>query len=113
MKDSRVYLIHIRDCIARVEAYTIEGKAAFLEDIKTQDAVIRNLEVLCESTQQLPEEWKIAYPTTDWRSVADFRNVLAHQYLDIDLEIVWNVIENYLPDLKNAVNLMAQEFWNQ
>ena len=113
MKDSRVYLIHIRDCIARIEAYTVEGKAAFLGDIKTQDAVIRNLEILCESTQRLPEDWKSTYPATDWRSVIDFRNVLAHQYLDIDLEIVWSVVESCLPDLKNAVELMAQEFWNQ
>jgi hypothetical protein len=64
------------------------------------------------SIQRLPDEWKAAYPEMDWRRIADFRNVLAHQYLDIDLEIVWNVIENYLPDLKNTVEVMTQEFWN-
>lgn len=79
MKDSRLYLIHIQDCINRVEAYTVEGKAAFFADVKTQDAVIRNLEVLCESTRQLPEDWKAAHPEIDWRQVSDFRNFLAHQ----------------------------------
>ncbi len=59
MKDSRVYIIHIRDCISRIEAYIAEGKTAFLGDVKTQDAVIRNLEILCESTQRLPEAWKV------------------------------------------------------
>ena len=56
MRDGRVYIIHIRDCIARIEEYTIEGKIAFLADFKTQDAVIRNLQTLSESTQRLPEE---------------------------------------------------------
>lgn len=112
MKDSRVYIIHIRDCISRIEAYIAEGKTAFLGDVKTQDAVIRNLETLCESTQRLPEAWKTAHPETDWRRIADFRNFLAHQYLDVDLEIVWNVIENYIPDLKTTIEAIAQELWN-
>ena len=110
MKDSRLYLIHIQDCIQRVETYTTDGKADFLEDVKTQDAVIRNLEVLCESTRQLPNNWKAAHPEIDWRQVSDFRNFLAHQYLDVDLEIVWNVVANYLPELKTAVQAMKTEF---
>lgn len=110
MKDSRLYLIHVRDCISRIETYTIEGRAAFMEDSKTQDAVVRNLEVMCESTRQLPEVWKAAHPEIDWRQVSDFRNFLAHQYLDVDLEIVWNVVENYLPELKAAVEAMDTEF---
>ena len=58
MKDSRVNLIYIRDCINRVKQYTVDGKAAFIDDIKTQDAVLRNLQVMCESVQKLPSEWK-------------------------------------------------------
>lgn len=58
MRDSRVYLVHTRDCISRIEAYTVEGKTAFFADLKTQDAVIRNLQTLCESTQRLPDGWK-------------------------------------------------------
>jgi len=109
MKDSRVYLIHIRDCIHRIEAYTVAGKSAFYNDLKTQDAVIRNLQTLCESTQRLPDAWKALCPEIDWRTIGDFRNVLAHQYLDIDLDIVWNVIENYLPELKQAIESISQQ----
>lgn len=110
MKDSRVYLVHVRDCINRIEAYTVAGKAAFFADLKTQDAVIRNLQTLCESTQRLPDDWKAIRPEIDWRTIGDFRNVLAHQYLDIDLDIVWNVVGNYLPDLKRAVDALYQQF---
>ncbi len=103
---ANLYLAHIKDGIRRVEKYTAEGEAAFSEDEKTQDAVIRNLEVLCESTGQLPEAWKADHSEIDWRKISDFRNFLAHQYLDVDDEVIWNVVENYLPSLKAAIAAM-------
>jgi uncharacterized protein with HEPN domain len=113
MKDSRIYIIHIRDCLNRIEAYTTEGKAAFFEDIKTQDAVIRNLETMADATQNLPEAWRASRPEINWAEVAGFRNVLAHQYLDINLNLVWNIIDNQLPVLSQAIEAIAEEFWNQ
>lgn len=112
MKDSRVYLIHIRDCIARIKQYTVEGKEVFFQDIKTQDAVLRNLQVMCESVQKLPNDWKNSYPEIEWSNIAGFRNRLTHEYLNVDLDIVWSVIERYLPDLERAIDAIAQEFWN-
>jgi len=109
MKDNHVYLVHIRDSIHRIEAYTSEGKTVFFADLKTQDAVIRNLQTLCESTQRLPDAWKAMRPDIAWKTISDFRNVLAHQYLDIDLDIVWNVVENYLPNLKQAIEAIFQQ----
>lgn len=52
MKDDRLYLIHIKEAIERIEEYTQEGKEVFLDDRKTQDAVLRNLHTLAESTQR-------------------------------------------------------------
>lgn len=112
MKDSRIYLIHIRDCITRIKQYTVEGKQVFFQDIKTQDAVLRNLQVMCESVQKLPSEWKNRYPDIAWNNIAGFRNRLTHEYLNVDLDIIWSVIENYLPDLEITIETMAQEFWN-
>ncbi len=112
MKDGRVYLIHIRDCINRIKQYTIEGKEVFLNDIKTQDAVLRNIQVMCESVQKLPNNWKEAYPEMEWSNIAGFRNRLTHEYLSVDLDIVWNVIENYLPSLERTIEAMVQKFWN-
>lgn len=113
MKDPKIFIIHIRDCIARIEIYTEEGKDAFFEDLRTQDAVIRNLETLADATQRLPDEWKSSYPNTDWRKVADFRNFLAHQYLDISLNIIWDVVQNEIPELKRCIDSMAEKFWNE
>ncbi|MBE9200141.1 MULTISPECIES: HepT-like ribonuclease domain-containing protein [unclassified Nodularia (in: cyanobacteria)] len=112
MKDSRVYLIHIRDCITRIKQYTFDGKEVFYKDIKTQDAVLRNLQIMCESVQKLPPDWKNQYPEIEWNNIAGFRNRLTHEYLNVDLDIIWSVIENYLPGLEITVEAMAQKFWN-
>ncbi|MEL6489107.1 MAG: HepT-like ribonuclease domain-containing protein [Cyanobacteria bacterium J06621_3] len=113
MKDPKIFIIHIRECITRIETFTEEGRSAFFEDLRTQDAVIRNLETLADATQRLPEEWKNSYPNIDWRKVADFRNFLAHQYLDINLNIIWEVIQKQIPELKECIDSMAEKFWNE
>ena len=109
MKDDGLYLAHIRDCIGRIERYTSEGREPFLADRKTQDAVMRNLQVMAESTQRLSENLKAHHPDIDWRGLAGFRNLLAHDYLGISETRVWELVEQYLPQLKRAILLMAGE----
>ncbi len=113
MKDNRLYLIHIQECLTRIELYTVEGKDAFLTDIKTQDAVLRNLQTLAESTQRLSDELKAAHPDIDWRRISGFRNVLVHDYLSVNLVRVWEIIERNLPDLKGKILLILQELENE
>ena len=66
MKDDRVYLWHIRDCIDRILDYTRDGRDAFLGDTKTQDAVIRNLEIIGEAVKNISGELKNVYPDIPW-----------------------------------------------
>lgn len=109
MKDNRVYLIHICECIERIERYTEGGKDFFFSDDKTQDAVLRNLHTLSESTQRLSPALKASHPEVDWRGIAGFRNILVHDYLGINLVRVWEVVERYLPDLKVKIFGIMQE----
>jgi uncharacterized protein with HEPN domain len=109
VKDDALYLIHIGECIARIEGYTREGERSFLEDTKTQDAVVRNLHTLADSTQRVSPELKARHPEVDWRGPAGLRNVLVHGYLGIDLERVWAAVERELPALKAAVEAMKKE----
>ncbi|MGL5032848.1 MAG: HepT-like ribonuclease domain-containing protein, partial [Microcystaceae cyanobacterium] len=92
MKDARIYLIHIRECLTRIENYTQNGQNDFMNNILIQDAVLRNLEVMGESIKQLPEEWKASQPNIEWVKIGDFRNVLAQDYLRVDLDVVWTII---------------------
>ncbi len=100
MKDDGLYMLHIKECIRRIEQYVSEGKDAFLADTKTQDAVLRNLQILAESTQRLSDELKLKYPDVDWRGISGFRNVLVHDYLGISQERVWGIITQDLAELK-------------
>ncbi|MGL4501317.1 MAG: HepT-like ribonuclease domain-containing protein [Planktothrix sp.] len=111
MKEYRLYLIHIRDCLTRVKDYTSTGKDSFYEQMLIQDAVLRNLEVMCESIKKLPDEWKASEPNTPWHKIVGFRNKLAHQYLDVDLDVVWDIVENYLPELEISIEKIAERFW--
>lgn len=103
MKDDRLYAVHIRESIEKIETYTKEGKQAFLSDTKTQDAVVRNLQTLAESTQRLSDKIKTQYPHIDWRNIAGFRNVAVHEYLGIDTEQIWDIVELDLPPLKKTI----------
>jgi uncharacterized protein with HEPN domain len=109
VKDDRLYLIHIQECIARIEDYTRGGRAAFLADGKTQDAVLRNLQTMAESTQRLSAQLRQRHPEVNWRQLAGFRNVLVHDYLGIDVHRVWLAVETDVPDFKNHVAAILKE----
>jgi uncharacterized protein with HEPN domain len=106
VKDDRLYLIHISECIDRVERYTESGKTAFLSDTKTQDAVLRNLQTLGESARRISASLRTKYPEVEWRSILGFRNVLVHGYLAVDLQRVWEIVDHDLPILKRTVQRM-------
>jgi uncharacterized protein with HEPN domain len=109
MKDDAVYLDHILDCIAWIARHTAEGKAAFFADRKTQSAVLRELQTLAQSAQRLSDPVKQQHPEVPWQAVAGFRNVLVHDYLGINFERVWEILEQDLPLLKTAVETMKRE----
>ena len=103
MRDDKLYLIHIAECIERIEEYASEGKDNFFRDRKTQDAVLRNLQVLAESCRRLSQEVKDGHPEVDWKGISAFRNILVHEYLGINLVRVWEIIGKELSDLKENV----------
>jgi len=71
----------------------------FVADQKTIDAVIRNFEIIGEAANRLPEEYKDLHPEIDWFRIRGFRNRIVHDYFGIDYAIVWQIKENYLPQL--------------
>lgn len=110
MKDDSVYLRHILECIRRIEENVAGGHDAFMASHTLQDAVLRNLQVMTESAQFLSEASKATRPEIDWQRIAAFRNVLVHNYLGVDLERIWEILQRDVPQLKCAVVEMLTKF---
>ena len=79
------------------------GRAEFEASHTIQDAVIRNLQVMAESTKRLSEGLKAQQSQIDWAGIAGFRNLLVHDYFSVDLGVVWLIVEADVPRLKAAV----------
>ena len=80
------------------------GKEAFFRDRKTQDAVIRNLEVIGQAVKELgTDSLTASHPETPWPQIAATRNFLAHQYLGVDLTLIWNIVEQHLPQMEQQI----------
>ncbi len=103
MKDDRRYLLHIAECVQRVEEDVAGGHSSFEKSHLIQDAVLRNLQVIAESTKRLSDSLKASEPEINWREIAGFRNFLVHDYLGVDIDVVWQVVQHDIPKLKELV----------
>lgn len=105
MKDVHVLLEDALERIQTIEEYTsgMNGRL-FEEDRKTQDAVIRNLEVIGEIVKRVPDDFRVEHAHIPWKKIAGMRDKLIHDYLGVDIDAVWLVIEDSLPELKDDIS---------
>jgi uncharacterized protein with HEPN domain len=109
-RDYRLYLDDILEAIDRISEYVhgMDGDA-FGSDRKTQDAVIRNLEVIGEASRNLADELKAQANEIEWSKIIGLRNILAHEYFGVSVPIVWDIVQNKLDPLRDVcTNLLKQ-----
>lgn len=103
-KDSGVFLAHILESIENIEKFTKNiSREKFLKSVKTQDAVIRRLEIIGEATKNLPRDFRKRYADVPWSELAKMRDKLIHGYFGIDLELTWKVVKQDIPELKTQI----------
>jgi len=106
-KDPDVFLKHILECINLIEEYTKNlSEKGFNSNIRTQDAIIRRLEIIGEAARNLPDEFKSNYTEVAWKKIMAARNILAHNYFGVDLDIIWKIIQKDLQPLKKQIEDM-------
>ena len=109
-RDPLVLLDDMLLAIRKVRSYT-KGmtKNELLEDERTLDAVIRNLEVLGEAAKYLPKDLRDQYRDIEWRKIAGLRDILIHQYFGIDIHIIWDILETKLPSLEKNLQRILED----
>jgi uncharacterized protein with HEPN domain len=108
VKDERVYLLHALDAIDAILKYTVDGRDAFFADRKTQDAVVRNVEIIGQAVKGLSGRTRALESTVPWRQIAGMRDKLIHEYFGVDLALVWDVVERELPALRPRMEEMIR-----
>ena len=103
-RDYKNYLQDVLEAIASIREYTVGFSLETLAgDRKTIDAVVRNLEVIGEAVKGIPESVRSRHPEVEWKRVAGLRDILIHQYFGVNVKIVWDIAQNKLPSLEQAV----------
>jgi len=109
MRDTHERLHDIQEAIERIERYTVQGRTAFDDDELIQTWVVHHLQIIGEAATALPQDMRDKTPTIPWRKIVGMRNILVHHYFAIDRVVVWDVVEQDLPELKRAIEaLLAQ-----
>ena len=104
------YLRHIVDEIIYLnDEIASGGETRFMHDPTLQRAAVRSLEVIGEAIKQVPENFRTKYPDIDWKSYAGLRDKLIHHYFGVDYAIVWDIIKNELPGLKDKIELIIKQ----
>jgi uncharacterized protein with HEPN domain len=100
----RDFLRDVQEAMERISLY-MKGLIypKFLEDKKTQDAVVRNFEIIGEASKNITSTFKSEHPDVPWKKLAGLRDKLIHFYFGIDFKIVWNIARKEIPTLRRQI----------
>ncbi len=109
-RDTIALIEDILEGIHRILSYT-NGKThkEFLADLRTQDAVVRNIEIIGEATKKLPGDFKQNHEDIPWKAIAGTRDKLVHDYFGVNYDVVWRIIRNDLPSLLEKINAILKD----
>lgn len=108
IRSDELLISDILESINRIIEYTIELTfEKFLEDLKTQDAVIRNFEIIGEAVSKISLQLKNSNSDIPWKTIKDLRNRLIHDYSGINLDIIWDTIQEDLPELRDKLKFIS------
>ena len=109
MRDDRERLLDIQEATDRIEKYAAQGRQVFERDELVQNWTVHHLQIIGEACRALSSEFRDQHSEVPWSKIIGMRNVLVHDYFDIDVAAVWSVVERDLPDLKRKIGAILQE----
>ncbi len=109
-KEARIFLLDIKECIEKIEEYMDNiNKEQFFIETKVQDAILRRIEIIGEASKNIPAEFRETHPHVPWSKMARTRDRMIHAYFGINLERVWVIVKDDLPDLKKKIKIILED----
>ena len=103
-KETKIFLGHILDSIEIIEKHSKKmTKEKFSKDLKTQDAVIRRIEIIGEAARNISADFRKSHRETEWKEIAGMRDKLIHEYFGVDIDVVWKTLKKDIPKLKKQI----------
>ncbi len=103
----------IEESMAKIGRYVVGmDLKAFEQDERTVDAVVRNLEIIGEAANRLPEDFRRRHAQIPWRKIVGLRNRIVHEYFGVDIDMVWSILQNDLPALRPGFRKIREEWSN-
>ena len=108
-RDYKLFLQDILQAIGDIRAFTAGySLETLINDKRTYHAILRNIEVIGEAVKKLPDEIKDRHPEVEWKKIAGARDILIHHYFEINLRVVWDILQNKLPPLERQISRILQ-----
>jgi uncharacterized protein with HEPN domain len=109
MRDDRERLLDIKEAIGNIKKYSVKGRRTFEEEELVQNWIIHHLQIIGEAAVKISDDFQEQHPDIPWPKIIGMRNILVHDYFRIDINAVWAVMENDIPQLEQQIELFLQE----
>ena len=109
MRNDQERFKDIQEAINKIEKYSNQGKQEFVVNELIQGWILLQLQIIGEAARSMTPKTYEEYAEINWRDIIDFRNLLVHEYFRVDLTLIWQIVEQELPTLKQQINSILQE----
>ena len=112
-KDPLVYIGHIFDCIEKIETYIASiTKEQFFASQEKQDSVLYRIEIIGEAVKRIPFDLRQRYDTVPWKNIAGTWDRIIHDYVAVDLDVMWEIVQVHIPKLKRQLSEIKKDIKN-